>query len=436
MISTKNFFLSLLIITFIVSCQTGIDETTINEIVPSPQVLVKTNLRGVITDEQNQPLEGAEVKAGSDILFTDQWGYFSFDEVKLGSEGALVTIKKDGYFNGSRYFKPNLKDNFIQVKLIEQRVAGSFSAANGGVIDLNDGAQIIFPANIFQKVNGDNFDGTVLINAYWLNPTLPDVGELMPTNLIGENLAKERVVLASLGMMVAELTSNTGEILQIKEDSQVELLFPIPAELQATAPAVLPLWSFTEEQEIWLQEGQAALEGNYYKAKVSHFSWWNCDWPYPAVDLTGKIVAEGQGLADVKIRITLTDRPWSSTEVFTNVDGDFTTEIPASTLLHLEVLNACNEVVYSSEIEPYVSALDYGEIPIDNAAQQFVDIQGQIVDCQQAPVNNGYAIIYYDDRYRIVELLPNGQLMASIILCDTTSEIRVMALYGYIATKL
>lgn len=427
MISTKRLFLTFLIITFIVGCQTGIDETTINELVPTPQVVVKTDLRGVISDEHNQPIEGAEVKAGSDILFTDQWGYFSFDEVKLDSEGALITIKKEGYFKGSRYFKPNLKDNFVQVKLIEQRVAGSFNAVNGGFIDLNDGAQIIFPADIFQKANGDNFVGTVYVNAYWLDPTLPDVGELMPTNLIGENLAQERVVLASLGMMVVELTSNTGEVLQIKEGGQAELSFPIPTELLATAPASLPLWSFTEDRKIWVQEGQAALEGNYYKAKVNHFSWWNCDWPYPALDLTGKIVAEGQGLADVKIRVTLTDRPWSSTEVFTNVDGDFTTEIPASTLLHLEVLNACNEVVYSSEIGPYVSALDYGEISIDNAAQQFVEIQGQIVDCQQMPVNNGYAIIYFDDRYKIVEMLPNGLLMASIILCDTTSEIRMMA---------
>ncbi|MEZ5009847.1 MAG: hypothetical protein R2753_16985 [Chitinophagales bacterium] len=427
MLTVKRHILFLLVLSFIISCQTDIDEMTINDIVPTPDVIVRANLRGIITDQNNHPIQGAEVKAGNDVLLTDEWGYFSFKSAGLDANGTLITIKKDGYFSGSRYIMPSLKDNYIQVKLIEERNVGSFNAANGGTLDLNDGAQVIFPADIFQLANGDSYGGIVNVSAYWLDPTLPNMGELMPSNLVGRNLSNESVALASLGMMVVELSSSSGQTLKIKEGNEAELLFPIPIEMQATAPAIMPLWSFTEAQKIWIQEGQASLEGNYYRAKVSHFSWWNCDWPYPAVSFSGKVVSDNLGVADVKIRISIVDRPWSSTVMYSNIEGVFSTEVPAATLIRLEILNACNEIVFSNEIGPYSSAIDIGESIIDAAAQQMVDIQGLIVNCQQMPVNNGYAIVYFDDKFKIVELLAGGQLETSVIMCDTTSKINIKA---------
>ena len=50
------------------------------------------------------------------------------------------------------------------------------------------------------------------------------------------------------------------------------------------APETINLWYFDEENGYWKEEGQAIKDGNKYVAEVTHFTWWNCDILFDAID--------------------------------------------------------------------------------------------------------------------------------------------------------
>lgn len=86
-------------------------------------------------------------------------------------------------------------------------------------------------------------------------------------------------------MVGAELFDDTKQALQIASGYTAQITFPIPGPLAATAPANIPLWYFDETNGMWKEQGNAQVQGGNYVGNVSHFSFWNCDYPATLVQL-------------------------------------------------------------------------------------------------------------------------------------------------------
>ena len=231
-------------------------------------------------------------------------------------------------------------------------------------------------------------------------------------------------------MVYANLKNASGQSLFIKEGSTAMIKIPIPSAYQGTAPSSMPMWSYDEPTGYWQEEQPANLIGEFYEADVNHFSWWNADWPYNPIALSGKLVYDNEALArsaisNVALRISLLDRPWNTSTVYTNANGEFNAVIPQSNSVSLEILNDCGEIAYSFEVGPFGSDTDLGEVVIDYSTLTLMEISGTLVNCDFEPILNGYAIINFSNSYTIAAVDDNGNFNASIPRCNTSDSIEI-----------
>ena len=255
---------------------------------------VITSIMGFVTDESGALIDGATITTGGYTTLSDANGYFHFDNITTPSHATTVLVSKGNtYFKGSRTIAVNANQkHVVKVSLIAKGVPATFVAANGGNVSFANGLALSFPAGgIVNESTGLAYNGQVYVYAHKIDPTTETGMNTMPGDLRGvtANGGEERL-LQSFGMMVAELYSVDGKLLQIKSGFEATMTLAVPTSLQASAPATIPLWYFDDAKGVWVEDGVAYLTGGTYVGKVKHFSFWNCDTPAAAIDLEMTLV--------------------------------------------------------------------------------------------------------------------------------------------------
>lgn len=251
----------------------GGDTTHIPDL-PQEGIMIKTGVFGKIVDEQDEPLSGVTITAGSNTTITDVNGMFMFTDVMMDQARAYVTATKDGYFKGSRIFQP-VKDGISNpslIKLLSQKSIGKINAATGGAAESKGGIKVELPANAIEGYNGQ-----VNVVSSYINPTSPDFFARMPGDLAADDAENRRGSLISYGMAHIDLLDNNGNKLKIKAGMQATVTIPVPQSLQKSASSSIAMWHFDETKGIWKEEGSGILQNGKYTGKVSHFSVWNYD---------------------------------------------------------------------------------------------------------------------------------------------------------------
>ena len=173
--------------------------------------------------------------------------------------------------------------------------------------------------------------GPVEVYASFIDPSAADIAERVPGSFMADDKDGKRVTLSSYGMMAVELQSPAGEKLQIKTGSAATITSPIPASLQASAPATIALWFVDEQTGIWKEEGSATKTGNSYVGQVKHFSFWNCDISVPAVNVTMTVKDQGgHPLVHVLVRIKRLHQNPSMAYGWTDSLGQVSGLVPAN----------------------------------------------------------------------------------------------------------
>ena len=393
-------------------------------VAPDP---INTSIQGNITDENDQPAVGVTVTAGTSTTITDANGYFHISKANLDKNTSLITAEKEGYFKGYRVLAATSGCNQVAIKLIRKDLAGTVSSAAGGEASLSNGAKVNLPANSVMIASSNSaYNGDVKVYASYINPTSSDIGKTIPGSLVANDKNGKRVVLSSYGMLAVELSSTSGEKLQIKNGSVATLTIPIASNSFASAPATISLWYIDEATGIWKEEGSATKQGSNYVGTVKHFSFWNTDYAFPSVSLSLILhTPDDKPLANATVRITakVTDTSATSSSVYGYTDslGQVKGLVPANTSLALEVLGTCtNSVVFSQEIAGLAQDKDLGIIKVtDNAF--LLTLTGTLLNCSSAPVTNGYAIISLDGNRRNVATDANGRFTTTFVTCYPTN---------------
>lgn len=385
---------------------------------PIPDKEVNTSLQGTVLDEKNVPVAGATIKCGNATTNTDAKGNFRIAGVNANEVAAVVRVEKNGYFPGLRTFhiaEPGMLQ-YVQVQLLPKKAAGTFNAASGGSITTSN-AQFTFVAQ--QVLGADNkpYSGTVSLFYAPIDPEDDHFEDIMPGDLRGISSSNALVGLKSYGMMALELQSATGEKLHLDTTKSVAFKMTIPAGLQSSAPATIPLWHFEESSGVWREEGSATKTGNSYTGTVKHFSFWNCDAPFPVVKFRATFQdVNGTPLSNLKLRMERTDGS-SATNGYTNENGVVSGDIPKGEVLKLQAVNKCDVAIDTRNIGPFQDSTNIGVLKIAITPENYIHFSGAVTTCDNVPVQKGVVNIEVDGIvYRAA--VTSGKYNIGILRCQ------------------
>jgi hypothetical protein len=401
---------------------------------PNPPVIeyVTAGISGRVVDDANKPVNAAAVKVGAATATTDINGNFTISTVSLNKNAGLVKVEKDGFFLGSRTIVVNAGvTNNVTIQLIPKKVAGTVNTG-GGNVTVPNGGTIAFTGNSFTNTgNNSAYTGTVSVSAFFINPEASNFQQIMPGALRGINASNQETGLQSFGMMAVELNGASGEKLQLAAGKTATITFPIPASLLSQAPATIPLWSFNDSTGLWKEEGTATKQGNNYVGTVSHFSFWNCDYPYGVVDFKA-IIKDQAGNpvypAQVVLKVS-TDTLNSYGYGYTDNTGFVGGKIPINKTLQMNVYNKCNILLYSKPIGPFTTTADLGTVTIPNSSTSQLVISGSVKNCNTAAVTNGYVDVLLDSVHNRVLVKSDGTFSITITRCNNTSATATLTAY-------
>ena len=257
-------------------------------------------VQGVITDLNNSPLSNATVTGGTATATTDASGKFILTKVQFNSDTVVVTVTKDGFFEGAKKIvsSSNTASN-VKIQLIPKKVLGTFAASSGGDITLPGGGSINFSPGFVTASNGTAYTGNVSVSAHYLNPSDPNFSAYTPGDLKAAGANNPQGALQSFGVVAVEIDGASGNKLQLAAGKKA--IITLPTALQGKAPLYVPLWYFDATKGAWKQDGIAEKQGSNYISTVGHFTSWN----------PGNIVDTSQ-----YIRLTLngTNYSWSPSD--------------------------------------------------------------------------------------------------------------------------
>ena len=396
---------------------------------------VTAGISGRVIDDANQPVNAATITAGAATATTDINGNFTITNVSLNKNAGLVKVEKTGFFPGSRTIVVNANaTNNVTIQLIPKKIAGTVNATGGGNVTVPSGGTIAFTGNSFTNTgNNSPYTGTVSVSAFFINPEAGNFKEIMPGALRGINASNQETGLQSFGMMAVELTGAGGEKLQLATGKTATLTFPIPNSLLAAAPNTIPLWSFNDSTGLWKEEGTATKQGNNYVGTVSHFSFWNCDYPYGVVDFKA-IIKDQNGNPLYPAQVVLTYNTGDTTTSYgygyTDNTGWVGGKIPINKALKMKVYNKCNAVLYTKDIGPFTTTADLGTVTVTNAGSSTLTINGNLINCNASAVTNGYVDVLLDNIHnRAMVSDSKGNFSITITRCNGTSATATLTAY-------
>ncbi|MFT3911672.1 MAG: carboxypeptidase-like regulatory domain-containing protein [Ferruginibacter sp.] len=430
-------FLSLLSVILFISCKKDINNDSTNQPVDSAYHIpaatpVTGSVSGLIVNENNAPVPGAEVKCGSFTSTTDASGRFNFTHITLDKYISTITVTSTGYFKGYRSFAANATRNYVVIKLIPKALTGSINSSSGGTVSLPNGTVLSLASNsVVDKATGAPYNGSVNAYAAYIDPTSNDISATVPGSFLGKD-ANNLYALQSTGMVAVELESSDGHSLQLAANMPATIKVPVPASLTSKAPATIDTWSLNEAG-VWEKEGTAQKSGNFYEMQATHFSFWNLDVPTNAVYLNMHVQDDqGNALTNTLVSLTVPNSSnwWTTTHGYTDSLGNVSGFIPANMELQLNVFaNAftCATPLNSQTIGPFSSNPSI-TVTVALTPIQTLTVTGTANGCNGQPLPNGSAIINAGLYNYTIATVVNGNYTATIPICNVPPSVNVTVL--------
>ena len=423
------FFLLIGLLIGISSCRD--DEDRIVEIIdPNPGLMIEGTVSGQVTDSNGNPIDNAIVSLEGERIATNQNGLYSFSDMPL-MEGSRVVLKvsKADYFETSRAFTTTKNRSIVNFELVSKIanfttvVSTNEAALNVSVNGLTSFINIPPNAYVLDGTSAP-YDGPVRIFMSLIDPSDRNSMNSIPGDLGGIDANGEEVQLGSFSMLAVNLESPSGQKLNLMEGMEAAIRFAIPAEYVDNAPATIPLWHYDLDSATWREEGSANISAdeNFYEGTVTHFSFWNCDAPFPLINLSGRVVDEN-GLAQpgVDIRITILSSGLTRGGQ-TDSNGEFLGKVPSGERLKIEYSRrfACVDLREMEEIGPFESDAALDDYTLTFPNEEFNTLSGRVLNCdgQASPTS---FILFSSNNGGVMNFIPdnNGNFSITIPTCWT-----------------
>ncbi|MBW7676833.1 carboxypeptidase-like regulatory domain-containing protein [Chryseobacterium chendengshani] len=386
------------------------------------------NFHGLVLSTDGTPVSGATVTIGTATAQTNAKGIFAIKDANVKENFAYVKVTKAGFVNGGRTMVPTSGSNRINIMMIPATNTATIASGAVATVSLPNGTKVKFDGS-FKDASGAAYSGNVNVAMFHLKPSDQYLNELMPGSLLANNIDGNARIMETFGMLHVQLTGASGQNLQIATGHTAEMTLALDAAQMSAAPATIPLWSFNEFTGIWQEEGSATKVGNTYVGNVSHFSWWNCDAQFEQCILKVHIQnSAAQPLTNVKVQILRQNQ--TSTSATTDGNGNASGIIPAGENLTMKILDACNNVIMTSNIGPFTtnSINTLPAITISQSLSNTVTITGTLKDCSGTNVTNGIAYLSYPSSSSnyfssYSAQVTNGSFSFNVLSCATSQQL-------------
>ena len=415
------------------SCHKDIQEKGETTTTPITQIDVKdltqSDIVGYIYDETDTPMADVEVSILGNSTRTNEFGVFVFRNTDLDANGTYIKATKSGYILGSDRIYPDKADvNHSYLKMMRLTSTTTVNGANGGNIVVQGGGIITFGANTIVNSDGSPFSGTVTVTAKRIAADDPDLADVMPGGLLAEDKEEYTRVLGTLGMVAVELRDPNGNELNLADGSEATVQFPIAQGQLSEAPDQIALWSFDETKGLWIEEGFATRQGDNYVGQVSHFSFWNCDAPFPLIHVCGTVLnADGTPAENISVEV-LVDVQFPSGYGVTDSEGRFCGKMPKGKELTITIFHpGCQQEGFTFTVGPFDTDTELDPVSLSNVNNGL--ITGQVL-CDGAPVPNASVVVLIDQQTLVylADATGNYSFNTSIFGCETIGTSSIFAI--------
>lgn len=382
--------------------------------------LVTTTISGQVLDVMNQPVEDALITLDQLNRTSDVNGFFYYKNVQVDSKRTVLSVNKDGFFEGGQAIFPTKESNApLKIQLLKKTVVANFNGSAGGEITLPDGLILDIPTDAVLSQNGTGFSDEVQISAYSINPEYLEGLQKMPTDLKGITNSASEKLLESFGIFFFDWSDANYQKLTIVPGKKVTMKFPISNGVGAQAPSTLGLWYFDVTANTWKEEGTATLQSGNYVAEVGKTGFWNIAIPHDFISVKGVLKNQGDEI--------LSNMPFSI-EIenggvvgygYTDEEGKFNANVPKNLASKIKVLDECNDIDYSTTIGALNIDSQISNVKINNSAD-FSHISGTLLDCNDNKVQTGYIILSVNTKTYFFPF-SDGIFKGDINACDITS---------------
>ena len=239
---------------------------------PVNVVMQNIALTGTVKDAGGNPLSGVKVTTGSVNATTGSDGKFSFTQAGTVNSRAVIKFEKSGYFtltrSGNKADEMNVEVMMSPKGNTSNSLQADLDASTAKTLQIG-GVKIELPASCFVDAKGAAYSGAVRVDVLNLGSGNANTALMIPGGDLATDKSDE--MMLPVGMVDAVFTDNAGNLLKIKDNTNVKMTWPAPSGV-TNLPSSIPLWTFDEARGIWLEEGSATLQGNVYTGTVSHFT--------------------------------------------------------------------------------------------------------------------------------------------------------------------
>ncbi|MDB4438676.1 carboxypeptidase-like regulatory domain-containing protein [bacterium] len=366
---------------------------------------------GYVYDEKNQPVVNAQIRIYSASATTDEYGVFVMDNVKLDQHGTYLKVSHSDYMLGSDFINASTGTANSRIQMIKLTNDNAFDASVGELINIRGGGTIDFKPNTIMNSQGNDYNGQVEVSTKLIAENDSKIADLMPGSLIAQDEAGKTVILGTAGMVAIELRSPSGEELNIKAGTSATII--MPASLN-NLPDEIPTWSFDENTGRWQEEGIAVLESGFYVFDVPHLSFWNCDYPFDLVKVSGRVVnTDGDPvLTNVGVRSTL----YGVQYAMTDSDGFFSGKVPANENLEFFTYSFfCYNKNFRKDLGPFDATTLLEDFIIETPVPK---IRGQVV-CTSVPYSEATIVIESENEKYVYNIINDGDFeLNPNLICD------------------
>ena len=401
-----------------VSCKEDVnvyDDDDINiadnddDITPTPaddDDVSTVSMVGIVLSAHGQPLSGVTVSilGSTDVTETDTNGRFSLEGLEA-SERSILTFRKATYARTSTpvELREGVENTIIQRMAVVDHVF-NFGSSEGYTFGDEEPLKMDFPSNNVVDAQGELYNGSVVVEVtvFDLVSDADNGNEVLatPGDFTAINGAGEEKTLESYGMVQVNMTTPSGEDLQLGTQPAT---IRLPVQSLGAPPTVgdeIAAWSYNETIGKWEEEAVgivAEYDGELvWEFAAPHFSTWNCDRPISTHGcLTGTVTdSQGDPRGGATVRaVGLTYI--STTTARTSQDGSFCLEVKNGETVWAEISYSMAGQTATQRTDPVTvspgqASCSLGESTCDDLGVIPVDIQtclaGVVIDATNTPL--------------------------------------------------